>query len=106
MSLRSKVLYLVIVSVLVVVLVIPASAVDDSAASSDAEYSDTGGGEHLTIYQVPDYPTDAETGVLLVQITTPEGDADLNLVVSAVLVVGGVIVGILLGSEVVRKWNL
>lgn len=106
MSLRSKGLFLVIAAVLVAALVIPASAVDDTAASSDTESGDSGGGDHITIYEAPDYPTDEETGVLLVQTATPEGDADLNLVVSAVLVVGGAIVGILLGSEVVRKWNL
>ena len=102
MSLRSKGLFLVIAALLVAVLVIPVSAVEGSAA----ETGDTGGGDHITIYEAPDYPTDPETGVLLVQTATPEGDADLNLVASAVLVVGGVIVGVLLGSEVVRKWNL
>ena len=106
MSLWSKGLFLAIAAVLVAVLVIPASAVDDTAVSSDTESGDSGGGDHITIYEAPDYPTDEETGVLLVQTVTPEGDADLNLLASGVFVIGGVITGILLGSEVFRRWML
>ena len=70
MSLRSKGLFLVIAAVLVAVLVIPASAVDDTAVSSDTESGDSGGGDHITIYEAPDYPTDEETGVLLAVIVS------------------------------------
>ena len=77
----------------VLVLSLPALAVDEDEQDEPPQ-----------VAALPDYPVDGDSGVLLVQVQTPEGDATLNAILTAILFCGGSIVGVLLGSQVVRKW--
>ena len=90
---KGRVLLLAVLAVLV--LSLPALAVETDEQEEPPQ-----------VAALPDYPVDGDSGVLLVQVQTPEGDADLSYIASAVLTVGGVLTGILLGSEVSRRWTL
>lgn len=73
-------------------LVVPVSAVDDSPEAA------TSAVDVLPAEEAPAYT--------VVQVEAPEGDADLNTIAAVTMFGFGSVCGVLVGSEVVRKWTL